>query len=116
MLQLLLPWLSAFLFGQALEMPVYALPLRRLGLRGGRLWLHAFAPTGLTHPIVWFVFPQLLPMSYLVMCIAAETFAVVSEAIYLRVVGVRRPLGWSLLANGLSCGGALASRALFGWP
>jgi hypothetical protein len=112
----LLAWLGAFAFGQAIEVPIYALALRRVGLGRWRLWLAAFGPTALTHPIVWFVFPWILPTSYWLMAVAAETFAVLAEALYLRLFGVRRALVWSLSANALSCGLGLAARASFGWP
>jgi len=111
----LLRWLPVFLFAQAIEMPLYALPLRRLGYTRPKRWLAAFIPTALTHPIVWFVFPRLVH-PYLAMAIAAESFAVVVEALVLRRFGVQRALGWSLLANALSCGLGLAGRAWLGWP
>jgi hypothetical protein len=112
----LLAWLGAFAFSQAIEMPIYALALRCVGLGRGRLWLAAFGPTALTHPIVWFVFPWILPTPYWLMGVAAESFAVLAEALYLHFFGVRRALVWSLTSNALSCGVGLAARATLGWP
>ncbi|MCC6551948.1 MAG: hypothetical protein IT372_02855 [Polyangiaceae bacterium] len=103
-------WLSAFLFTQVVEVPIYR------GLAGTG-WLPAFGASALTHPIVWFVIPSLWRDNYWGMVALAETFAVVAEAIYLGVgFGVKHPLRWSLLANAASAGLGLASRAAFGWP
>jgi hypothetical protein len=114
----LIPWLSAFLFTQCVEVPIYA-KLAKSGL------LPAFGASALTHPIVWFVIPPLwrsaLPppwdASYWGMVAAAETFAVVVEAIYLGYgFRVKRALAWALLANVSSCGLGFLSRWMFGWP
>ena len=108
------PWLNAFVFTQVVEVPIYRYAM------GGRT-LTAFGASALTHPIVWFVFPR-LPWwhgSYLVMIAAAETFAVVVEAIYLWLFGLRgasRAFLWSLAANSASCSLGLVSRAIFGRP
>ena len=105
-------WPTAFLLTQAIEMPFY--------LSAGRAWpwkkrlLVAFGASALTHPFVWFVFPELtqsvlellgLSMSYKVpYWMAAETFAVVAEALWFRRCGLRQPWLWSLLGNGCSAG------------
>jgi len=103
-------WLSAFLFTQVVEMPIYA----RLARAG---WIAAFGASALTHPIVWFVIPALVPGDYWVMVAVAETFAVVAEALYLHFgFQVRRALLWSLLANASSASLGMMSRYLFGWP
>ena len=118
------PWLSAFLFTQAVEVPIYLRPL------SGRSWSArvclAFGASALTHPIVWFTFPELFlgatplmsrgPSSYWAMVVAAEGFAIVAEALYLRSLGARRSLAWALLANLASVCLGLLSRALLGWP
>lgn len=106
----LVPWLSAFLFTQCVEVPIYA----KLAKTG---WLPAFGASALTHPIVWFVIPRLFPHSYWLMVAIAETFAVVTEALYLRLgFDVERALLWSFLANAASAGLGLLSRTAFGWP
>ncbi|AKT37455.1 hypothetical protein [Chondromyces crocatus] len=103
-------WLSAFLFTQCVEMPIYA----RCARTG---WGPAFGASALTHPIVWFVMPELLPGNYWVMVAVAEAFAVVAEAVYLRFgFRLERALLWSLLANGASFSIGLLSRHAFGWP
>src|SRR5262249_35014609 len=62
-LLMLLEWIYAFLFTQAVEVPIYV-----FALRGGpetppqralaKRVLIAFGASALTHPIVWFVIPQ----------------------------------------------------------
>jgi hypothetical protein len=120
----LLSWLGAFLFTQAVEVPVWAPALRtdrRLtpGAEAWPLWrcvAVGFGASAITHPIVWFLFPRYAPGSYWVMTAQAEAFAVLVEAAYARAFGLQRALTWSLLANALSAGLGLASRSAFGWP
>lgn len=104
-----LAWLGAFAFTQAVEVPVYR--------RAGCSWWGALGASALTHPVVWFVIFPWVPAGYVERAVLAEVFAVLVEALWLRVA-LRRPraLGWSLLANGLSFGLGLLSRRLFGWP
>lgn len=113
-------WLCAFLFGQALEVPVYVVALRRTRFSLAMRVLLAFVASALTHPFVWFLFPRLFPDpdSYFTMAVAAETFAVLAEGVYLWHCGLdpEAALPWSLGANALSCGLGLLSRSLFGWP
>lgn len=106
-------WLSAYGFTQLVEFTVYERALRPRP-RAERFWL-ALAPSALTHPFVWFVFPQ-LPVSYLVMAVLAELFAVGVEWAVLAALGVSRAWLWSLAANALSLGLALLSRSIFDWP
>ncbi|MFT3770658.1 MAG: hypothetical protein QM820_34975 [Minicystis sp.] len=129
-----LAWLSAFGFTQAVEVPIYVLALRRTSaeevatpIEGPRALLAAaFGASLITHPIVWFVFPQLWMMlprlpfgSYNGMVLAAETFAIVTEGLYfylLGAMGFRRSMLWALVANLTSVTLGLASRARYGWP
>lgn len=121
-------WLVAFVFTQAVEVPIYMLALTRLGgpprlakTEAGpplplplRLFV-ALAASLVTHPVVWFVWPRLVP-DYLTMVLGAEAFAVLTEALLLHLCGLRWALPLSLLANGASLGIGLASRSLFGLP
>jgi hypothetical protein len=75
----------------------------------------AFGASAITHPIVWFVFPRITG-NYNMMVLEAETFAVVVEAIYLRLFGLRNALLWSIVANMASAGLGLGFRYFFGWP
>lgn len=102
-------WLLAFAFTQAVEVPVYR--------RGGCSWAGAFAASAITHPVVWFAIFPLLRAGYVERVVVAEAFAVLVEALWLRLaLGRPRPLAWSLAANGLSFGLGMLSRYLFGWP
>lgn len=118
-------WLYAFLFTQAVEIPIYLYGLRRARLELGGLArvAVAFGASALTHPIVWFVFPRYwhtlhLPGGYWGMVAAAEAFAVLAEAIYLAVATMNpgQAFGWALLANGASVSLGFWSRSEFGWP
>jgi hypothetical protein len=104
---LLQPWLLAFAFTQAIEIPLYR--------RAGASLPVAFGASALTHPLVWFAFPR-LPLPWGWMVFWAELFAVLAEALWLRAFRVPRPLPWSLAANLASLSLGLLSRRLFGLP
>lgn len=110
-------WLEAFLFTQAVEIPIWVYALRRAARREVAeerptllaAFLIAFGASAVTHPIVWFGFRHLTPLiGYWPMVACAETFAVVVEAIYMRGEGMRRAYVWSLVANGASFGLGIA--------
>jgi hypothetical protein len=104
-------WLVGFAFTQAIEVPLY------LRVTHGR-WRVAFLASLLTHPIVWFVFPALCPLSwgYWGMVAAAEAFAVAGETLWLRVNGVTHALKWAFVVNAASAVGGLLLRAAFDVP
>lgn len=104
-------WFVAYLFTQAIEVPLY------LRITDGR-WSTSFLASTWTHPIVWFVFPEVCPLSwgYWGMVAAAETFAVLGEAVWLRANGVGAALKWALLVNAGSAVAGLLLRALFDVP
>ncbi|MFO0576171.1 MAG: hypothetical protein U1A78_19380 [Polyangia bacterium] len=121
-----LAWLHAFLFTQAVEVPVYVAGLRRLG--GQPRWRAAPGPlplvgrlllalllSAVTHPVVWFVWPRLVT-SYPIMVACAEVFALTVEALLLAASGCRRPLLLSFLANAASFGLGELSRRVFHLP
>jgi hypothetical protein len=108
------PWLDAFFLTQLVEAPLYAWlafssrrPVPRLGL--------SLLPSAVTHPLVFLLFP-LLPLTYEVHLLAAETFAVLAEGLILRRCGVPRPFAISLLCNAASVLVGSAMRMLWGWP
>jgi hypothetical protein len=122
-----MPWFWAFLFTQIVEVPIY--------MRGMRARFHeALGASSLTHPIVWFVIPELWDRFYLnvlqrhtsiwltsstryvIMVVVAEVFAVVAEAFYFRFIGLEKPWRWSLIANMASFGLGSLSRAYLGFP
>lgn len=93
-------WARAFVLTQVVEAPIY----RRVA--PVPVWA-ALAPSAITHPFVWFVFPRLQEhgASYLQMALAAEAFAWVVEAVFLALaarVPWRRAFLVSLLANASS--------------
>jgi hypothetical protein len=123
-------WVSAFAFTQVVEVPIYVgalglggrrLAARKLGLLA-RLCV-AFSCSLLTHPVVWFVFPRLIDAyyHYVAMVIAAETFAVLTEAAVVAVAlgGGARSVApaflISLLANMTSMSLGFLVRYFFGW-
>ena len=122
-----LAWLSAFLFTQVVEIPIYVVALGRASSAGATAPLDdlpsrlaaAFGASLVTHPIVWFVFPRLPLGSYEGMVAGAETFAIVAEGIYFAALGamrIRSAMLWSLGANLTSVTLGLLSRHFFGWP
>lgn len=103
-------WMTAFAFTQCVEMGVYVhahdapRPLRERAAI-------AFACSAITHPLVWFVIPDLVGGAFdalghhagwWTVVAFAEVFAVLAEAALLALFGVRRALLWALLANGCS--------------
>lgn len=118
-------WLRAFVLTQMVELVVHA---HAPGLT--RPWREraaiGFGASAITHPIVWFVIPSAvyyalawpsLSDEWWVAVAIGETFAVLGEAVWLRLFGVRAivALGVSLFANAWSFSlGLIAYRAL-GW-
>lgn len=104
-------WLFAFLFTQAIEVPIY-----RKTLRCG--YDVAFGASAITHPIVWFLIPgigqNLLRLSRPEMNIFAELFTWLVETAYFAILLRRhRVAGWTLLANSASyTSGLIAYRLL----
>lgn len=129
-------WLSAFVFTQLLEVPIYFVALgRRADARDGDVrWRlgFGFLASMATHPYVWFVIPSLFysqawdALTYTrpwldawrweLFFVTAESFAVVAEALLLRGLRVPRPFLWALAANAFSALSGLLLRMLFGWP
>lgn len=123
-------WVRAFAFTQLVEVPLYTAALGwsalRLPLASGparpalpisfRIAV-AFLCSLLSHPVVWFGFPRLIDPydHYTAMVIAAEAFAVGSEAIVLWSVRVRFALPISFLVNMASLWLGLLLRQLTGW-
>jgi hypothetical protein len=101
-MELVLRWLAAFALTLAIEVPLATLLLP--GPRRRRITLAVVAQC-VSHPAVWFVFPE-LPLSYRMMLVVAESWAVLSEAAVYALLGdgvsPRRALGVSLLTNATS--------------
>ncbi len=108
----LLAWLRALAFTQVVEAPIYR---RALGVG----WPRALLPSFVTHPFVWFAFPQLtrLGLSYAAWVAAAEvTVWLVEAGLLVRLARApwSRALLASLAGNGASFLLGLAANELFG--
>lgn len=110
-------WSKAFALTVLVELLV-AWPLLRDEEpdRGRRLGLVIFAQI-MSHPAVWFIFPE-LRLSWSATVVCAESWAVLSETLFYTLVfrGLqpRRAFGVSALANGASYGLGLLLQSL-GW-
>lgn len=97
-------WALAFLITQAIEVPIYALGLRRRGW--GLAMLLGAGASALSHPLVWFVLqPMMEPRgSFAAFVVVAELFAWSLETVYLRLADVpwRRSAVLALVANATS--------------
>lgn len=97
-------WALAFLITQAIEVPVYALGLRRRGW--GLAMLLGAGASALSHPLVWFVIQPVMEgrTTFAAFVVVAELFAWTSEAVYLRLADVswRRSAVLALIANAAS--------------
>jgi hypothetical protein len=117
-MELVIGWAKALVVTVAVEIPIAAIAFRRdepsLARRAGLIFFASLA----THPAVWFIFPR-FELTYGEMIIAAETWAVVVEAVFFVLVfrGVEpwRAAGVSLIANGASYGTGLLLRAFTHW-
>jgi hypothetical protein len=103
-------WLTAFLFTQAIEIPLYLWAGR--SVPAGKRLAAAAGASALTHPLLWFCFPW-DPGNYLRSLLTGECLVVLAETAVLLRMGFPRPLAVSALVNAASCGaGLLAGAAL----
>ena len=101
-----LRWLFAYALTQTIEVGVYYRAFGEERSRAERLAI-AFAASGITHPIVTYVIPELVytyvSEDFWVMVAFAEPFAVLAEAAFLACFGLRWwALAWAMAANGSS--------------
>jgi len=100
-------WLRAFAVTEGVEIPVVIVATRVLGLAAWRRAAIAFFASLATHPIVWFVIPE-LGLGETARIGLSEVWAVVAEAILYAValdgIGWRRASLASLVANSASFG------------
>jgi hypothetical protein len=103
-------WLRAFLLTCVIEIPIVAVGTRSSGHALGRRLLVAVCAQVLTHPFVWFVFPE-LPVDAGVAFTSSELYAWLGEsafyALLLRGIGLARAAGLSGVANALSLAAGL---------
>ena len=110
----LLAWVRAFVFTQAVEVPIY--------MRVSKAsFAKAFGASLMTHPVLWFVIFPLLNASFTTKAVIGELWAWLGEAVYLTYFVRAEPklwraVIWSLLANGASLGLGELCRYFFGYP
>jgi hypothetical protein len=102
-------WALAFSVTVGVEL-VVAIPLLGPGSRLRRATAVALAQL-VTHPIVWFVLPQ-LGLSRTTYLVLAETWAIVGELLLYRLVFVQLPGSQLLAAAALANGCSLAAGTL----
>jgi hypothetical protein len=99
-------WFPAFVLTLVVELPIAVLLLRPSGLGAWRLAGIAAIANLATHPVAWFVFPQVLEIGTPAYVVAAETWAIAVEtACYALVVpgiGLRRAAVTAVVSNGAS--------------
>lgn len=105
-------WLAAFAITQLVEAPIYAW---RMGWRR-RAWAIALGASCLTHPLIYWGLPRWWSGDWWSYVFAAEAVAVIGEAVWLGLFGVRTPLVWALVANGASVAVGQTVRAIWGGP
>ena len=116
-------WTHALVFTLAVETPIYMLLAPRFAdnKRSLLIWLSVGLSASLiTHPFVWYAWPEIIDATqhYTAFLVAAELFAVLVEAAWLRLWSVRLApaLLISIAANMSSVAVGEVTRALFGWP
>lgn len=111
-------WLLAFGLTVAVEVPIVMWLLRGRAPGRLRLALLVIFANLATHPVVWFVMPQLFYAGTAEYLVAGETWAIVAEAVFYGLVvsglSPTRALATSLVANVASFLVGLAVTEL--WP
>ena len=99
-------WFPAFVLTVLVEGVIVVLAFRGFGTSLPRLAVISVAANLATHPAVWFVFTQLLLVGTPEYTLAAETWAVIVEAVIfwavLPTVSVRRVVMVAVTANAAS--------------
>jgi hypothetical protein len=95
-------WFAAFAWTLAIELPVYTIVLHRHAGSWQRLCGSVLAVNAISHPVLWFAFPELSP--YWLYVLAGETCVIAIEALILAAVirNVRVAVVASVLANVVS--------------
>jgi hypothetical protein len=118
-------WFRAFLLTQVVEMGVYVHAPGRERPWPERVAI-AFGASAITHPLVWFVIPEVmaelvqtgdLRVDWWITVAFAEHFAVIAEAFWLAAFGVRWRWAFAvaLFANGWSFTLGLFCYRLLSW-
>ena len=109
-------WFPAFVLTVVVEAPIVWFLARGVEPNAFRLLALVVFANLVTHPAVWFIVTQLLVAGTAAFTIAAESLAIVVEAIFYAVVfrGMRpgRAIATSVAANAASYAAGLLSTAL----
>lgn len=116
---LVLHWLIAFAFTQTVEAPIYVLAAGNARTRRER-WAIALAASAITHPLVWYVIPELCIELHPALTgwwtvLVSELFAVAVEALWLGAFRIQHALFFALLANVTSFTLGLFLYTFLGW-
>jgi len=99
-------WFAAFFLTVAIEAPIVWLFLRRQEPDLLRLGLLIVFANLVTHPAVWFIWTQVFLVGTASYTLAAETWAVVAEAVFywatIKGLSVRRAIAVAVAANATS--------------
>lgn len=111
-------WFAAFVLTLAVEAPIVVFLLRQVEPNLLRLGVLIVAANLATHPVVWFVIPQLLVVGTPGFTLVAETWAIAVEAVFYAAailgLSARRTIAVAAVANATSW---LAGRVIGGlWP
>jgi hypothetical protein len=111
-------WFKAFLLTVLVEVPIATALLRPAEpRRARRVALVLFANVA-SHPAVWFIFPE-LGLPHLPTLVLAEAWALLSEALFYRLVFEKtdavEAVGIAAVANGASFAIGLLVHAATGW-
>jgi hypothetical protein len=130
-------WLLAFALTQLIETPIYVYAQRRDGPSRSvaRRALIALGASAITHPPLWSLAPRAWVFGYLAVISAipsariaspaaryalfvliAETIVILIEALYFKLLGLRRALWWALVANTASVLTGFVARSFVGFP
>ena len=116
---LVVRWLIAFAFTQTVEAPIYVLATGNTRPMRER-WAIALAASAITHPLVWYVIPELCIELHPWLTgwwtvLVSELFAVLAEALWLGAFRVQHAFFYALLANVTSFTLGLFLYTYLGW-
>lgn len=101
-------WLRAFLLTALIEVPIVLALTREGPVPTPRRLALAFFAQLVTHPLVWYVFPNLSGLSHTSTLVLSELWAWLGEAVFYAValapIRPARAVGVAALANGASFG------------
>jgi hypothetical protein len=101
-------WLRAFVLTVAIEVPLVMLLTRHSRISWPKRACLVFAAQLMTHPLVWYVFPELPGLSRIATLALSEVWACLAEAAVFALLEVAPSklgaVGIAAIANGASLG------------